>query len=647
MRAEIRPEALDWLLYFLLTFSVLWKGGKALDATWMLAGLSCAITLGRALFIPRTQKSSLPLLPWNLSFLFLAWSFLSFLFSETRNVGFDELLQTASLFLLFSYALSISSDRLQHVVSRFARILSIALLVACAIGFLVYVFQPVPRFVGTFFDYRFTTDYWPNAWAQFLLLAWPMLVWSIWCRESSRGSTGLRVAVSAIPLSCLFLSYSRGGVLAAVGQAVILGVIGMLFFRSTWSMRTILKRSIAAFSLAIVIFAAANVVRSQNHETESVMRKATFTAGEGKSSVSERSQFWKQALVLTNQKPLFGFGLYSFRFIQPHLQGDVLATSDHPHNVFLKFAVEKGVPASILFFLLLVLCLYSGIRGVLQRSTEIDPTLAAFVITSVIGVTLHNLIDYNLQFVGIAAPFWVMLGALAKRGNATSTTTPRMASAMTVLIAAILLFFALQEVRFLYEGSIARKLERAGESAAALEQYQKTDRSLFQRDNLLSRASLLLQRGQLKEAQKMIDREIMLNPQDYRVWKLQGNIALAAGNRAEALSAFNRAYEGGRYNDLGITRVLIELLMKDPKEFSERRHEFELLLNDYALAMLQNTHFIDLSQNVEELVKVCTLLAVAYPEERSLYLDLSTRVLAHAGEERSKQRGRQSGLLWE
>jgi O-antigen ligase len=49
------------------------------------------------------------------------------------------------------------------------------------------------------------------------------------------------------------------------------------------------------------------------------------------------------------ERPMIGFGPGTFRFVQPQLQHEVLATSDHPHNVFLKLAMERGWPAATFF----------------------------------------------------------------------------------------------------------------------------------------------------------------------------------------------------------------------------------------------------------------------------------------------------------
>ncbi len=646
MQRKLHRSTLDCLLLFFLAFAILWKGGKALDATWLLALLTSGITLADIFFVPKEETSSGGSTLWLIACAFLFWTVLSFMYSETRNYGFDEVIQTVSLFLIFQYAQKISRTDLQIFTSKFARTISLATLIACGIGLIVYTLQPVSRFVGTFFDYRFTTDYWPNAWAEFLLFAWPMMLWSLWGRQTVRKASHLKILSMALLVSCLLASYSRGAMVASIAQIFFLSAVYVCTFRASLCPKRILSVTASVLCIAVLFFLAMNQVRSRFAPIESVLKKATFTASEGTSSVSERSQFWTQALQFAKQKPFFGFGPYSFRFLQPQLQTDVLATSDHPHNVFLKLAMERGIIASILFFLIAGGSFLFGCFRMIRESREGSGLLTLFLLTSVLGVLLHNLIDYNLQFVGISMALWIALGLLSNRESKNHSQNAVFRSFGTVLIVLLLLVSTVVEGRFLLLSSHARKAEAQGNYPSALILYASTDASFFPRDAWLSRAAILIAQGNLWDAQKAIDHGKALNAHDYRMWKLQGDVLIQQKNFPSALAAFEKAYKLGRYNDLGITRVLIELLRHEPQALDSRRHELELLLNDFGLAIEENTHFIDLSSNVEELVRICNLFASIYPAEASIYHDLANRAMSHAVKERTHLTSRPRGLLW-
>ena len=655
----------ELLIFVFLSFAILWKGGKALDAVWLLAFVAVAVTFLDIFFTPHQQNVHPSPFPWTMALLFLGWTVASFIFSLTRNYGLDEVMMTASLVLLLHFALTRQPDSLGRFQSRLARTIASVALIACGIGVLVYTLQPVSRFVGTFFDYRFTTDYWPNAWAEFLLLAWPMLVWSLWKGMRVRFDL-LKALILGFVLACLLLSYSRGGILVFALQIGFLGFITCFTLRQNFPLKRIAMISAIASLAAVLVFAGVNQVRSQTFSVQSIVAKATFSSDEGTSSVSERAQFWRQAVALAKQRPLFGWGPYSFRFVQPHLEESVLATSDHPHNVFLKLAMERGVPAALLFIFLVVYCLMSG--GKMENAPafanasagkkwkmENDWMLKQLMTVSIVGVLLHNLIDYNLQFVAIALPLWLMLGILVPRSSTVQNrkatygcghTFGWLREIFVVLLASVLLVVALREGWYLFASSRARAFEVDGDYPEALHWYEKTDASLFPRDAWLSRAVILMTNADPVGSQSALSRALDLNAEDYRVWKLQGNLSLSLNHFDAARTAFEHGYTFGRYNALGITRVLVELYRRDRATLNARRHEFELLLNEYGLAIEQNTHFIDLSSNVEELQRLCSLLAAIHPSDAKAYSALSERSAKHAAVERARLSARTRGLLW-
>src|SRR6185295_13667108 len=102
----------------------------------------------------------------------------------------------------------------------------------------------------------------------------------------------------------------------------------------------------------------------------------------------EREDFWHQAIALAQEKPLLGWGPYSFRFIQPHVQKSVLATSDHPHNVFLKYAAERGVPAALFLLVIVAWALLAGIRSS-KKSNDGSVPIKIFFVVGVAGVIAH------------------------------------------------------------------------------------------------------------------------------------------------------------------------------------------------------------------------------------------------------------------
>ncbi len=639
----ISPRMQERAVYTLLVWSVLWRGGKSLESTWFFIGVAGYLTLAWYEENRREKKQSEQCVPravWWSAVLFFLLTAASYLLSRTRTYGLDEVLATGATVVMLFWV--VRHRYRETFGGTFLRLLAVLAVLASIVGMVVYVFQPVSRFVGTFFDARFHTDYWPNAWAQFLLLAWPAVLLCT-LRARSIRTRAVWYAGLALCLAALLLSYSRGGMIAFAGQLVLL----MLLFRTS-APRGWMKRASASFAIvllsALLLSASLNVARTRTFAVESIAAKATFSADEGASSISERRSFWSAALRLTGERPLLGWGPYSFRFVQPRLQESVLATSDHPHNVFLKISMERGIPALIVFVVLLSAILLPRRSLFLPSepsSGSSERTLAGIVLVAVAGVLAHNLIDYNLQFVGIAFPLTVFLGLLC--GRATKRAEGASRRATEVSIACGLLIIALLEGRLLVLSSVARHAEAAAETQRALQWYDRAADQWFSRDLHLSRTRLLLEEGRTDEARAALDLGLSENPEDARAWKMLGDM-----ERGEsAVRAYENALSLGGLNDLSITHALMRTLSRtDSGAFLNYLPVADGLLTRFGEAVEKNTHFIALSSNVEEFIALANFLADRFPGRAPRYEVAAARVETQARRERERTESRPPGFLW-
>ena len=655
-----RVPLLEQILFGFLLFSVLWRGGKGLESVWLLVAVAAVLTLsdvmrGQAEMEHGEQGTQYPpCLPVVLASGLFAWTIASFCFSSTANYGLDEVLRDGALVLIFLWTMrrAMRSDA-EKFLQRFAMTVTTATVLAAAFGVLVYAMQPVNRFVGTFFDYRFHTDYWPNAWAQYLLLAWPMML--LWMKGKTGRTLFAGYGILGFALGALLLSYSRGAMIALGGQILLLGAWYLLQKKhdreDRWQMADgrFFMDGVAIAFIAFGLFFSINALRGQYHPVQSVAEKITFTADEGGSSVSERAQFWRQSVELMKQKPFYGWGPYSFRFIHQRLQTGVLQTSDHPHNLFLKLAVERGVLASLLF-LAFLLCILIPSGKSLAASATLSPQL--LLLLSVLGVLAHNLIDYNLQFAGIALPFWMLLGFLAGQHTKHTAAKPLRLNKKFVHIsgfiaAIILVIVSFYEGLYLVTSSFGRHAEARGDAAGALWWYDRSNGDYFSRDMHLSRALLATARGETDRAQEAITTYVRLNAEDPRGWRLQGDIARTRGDTDAAADAYRHAYVIGRWNDLSITLALVEIFAATRHQDLEAlKPEIDILLDAFTDAVTRDAHFIALSHNAEDAIALADLLAVAFPKEAPRYEVLAAKTDYAMRMERAKVKSRPAGYLW-
>lgn len=624
---------------------VLWKGGKTLDATWLVGGLS-VLMIYWSYWKRRKNKivpSRVSVFLWVSLILFLAWSVLSFVYSETQNYGLDEIFRDAACGLLLLWAARFGTT---EDLRRFTSALVLATILACVFGVFVYALQPVSRFVGTFLDWRFHTDYWPNAWAQFLLLTWPLVL--LWMR---RRWSFFGTALTGFVIGCLLLSYSRGAFLAFCAEVLLLALaaLWMLVQRkvSLVQFRRLALECLLIPVVAIATFFAVNAIRARTYEVESAVRRAQFETAEKKTSIDERRDFWEQAIQLTTEKPLFGWGPYSFRFAHQPLERGVIATSDHPHNAFLKLSMERGIPAALLFALVIIFSLLGPIKRLIIAGKHHARADASWEITAMAGVfavLAHNMIDFNLQFLGIFLPFMLVLGFLVK--GETSVSPPRMHRILEILVAVFLGVFLLLEGRMLLLSALGRHAEAADKPKEAIMWYDSARTEIFSRDLHLSRSVLRLTEGDFAAAEQALADYRGVNALDPRVWILQGEVSLAQDNTPAALDAIRIGWERGKMNYLQPLERLLQLQKRGIRIDWLTEEDATSMFRLYCEAVIRNDHFIALSDTVELLGRILPMLTERYPAKAQELRALYDRAKANADMERMQTSARAPGMLW-
>ncbi|MBI4235051.1 O-antigen ligase family protein [Candidatus Peregrinibacteria bacterium] len=322
---------------------------------------------------------------WEILFvlIFLGAVAMSFVFSQMRNTGFSEVLAffTAfSMYLLFAHRKGETLRQVLHIVA-------FGTVIAVFWGYLQYLLMPETRMFGPFMNLFYHANEWPNAFALFLIMAWPVFVLLYGKKWSFRESLLLGFVLSAV-----LLTFSRGALIVLLGQ--------FLIFAIYFARRVSLKKLGAAFLVLIVavgMFFGVNNIKSQRQEILDVGEKLRFANEESVTSKVERMDFWLGAIQLIKEKPLFGWGPFSFRQAYNPIQKTLLGSSDHPHNIFLKIGAENGLVALAAFFgflisiFVIVLKRFKILSGV--KKDEV------FILgVAISGAFAHNLIDYNLNF---------------------------------------------------------------------------------------------------------------------------------------------------------------------------------------------------------------------------------------------------------
>ena len=218
---------------------------------------------------------------------------------------------------------------------------------------------------------------------------------------ASVGGWGLwRVGATLVMVALLMLSASRGGVLATVAGAA--GLAGLTLARQARS-RTGGKGTIlAVVGGGIVLLLVAFLVFG-----DLILGRLT-EQGLGDQG---RHFIYATAGSAIASSPWLGYGYGTFVSVFPMFNegtGDAFVTWDLAHNTYLEVLMGSGLPGGILLIAAVVLPALTCARGALRRDR--DATLPTLGAAASILVGLHALVDFSLQYQGVALTYAVILG---------------------------------------------------------------------------------------------------------------------------------------------------------------------------------------------------------------------------------------------
>lgn len=207
----------------------------------------------------------------------------------------------------------------------------------------------------------------PRAFGQFQVILMPILA-SLVATPPLRKSSWLRglIFITLVIHWCICISLGgRGLWVALLMSSVGLAFIHRVFFYILWV-------QLAGGVLGGALFAVLFKLVPSFLSIEAVVRDGL------RSGLSARDEIWGLAYAMVYQNPWFGVGPMHFAVQQN-------AVAAHPHQMFLQWAAEWGLPAALM---LVVLCLIGvfGIWGFFRRNSVkfSDAGLAAAIIGALI-----------------------------------------------------------------------------------------------------------------------------------------------------------------------------------------------------------------------------------------------------------------------
>ncbi len=258
----------------------------------------------------------------------------------------------------------------------------------------------------------YSTFYWPNPFAGFLLLLLPVaVVRFLHAREiRDRFAHG---AISLLLTVSLVLSYSRG---AWISLLWTIPVALAVLRPPAWG--TCARRIV----VLVVLVVAAVILLTRGTVLEGSARGAYGRGGSAVGledlSVRGRLGFWESGLRIFRDYPLLGAGAGTFGAVHPLYQRDARFYSKDAHSYYLQTAAELGLLGVVaLAAIVISVAMLWRRRLQLTRQTEEYPIVAGLGL-GLLAFMLHSAVDMDWRFPANPAMAFALIGVLAASGKA-------------------------------------------------------------------------------------------------------------------------------------------------------------------------------------------------------------------------------------
>lgn len=130
-------------------------------------------------------------------------------------------------------------------------------------------------------------------------------------------------------------------------------------------------------------------------------------------SVLERGTFYKDAVKLFQDYPLFGAGGGAWSALYEKYQNNPYV-SRQAHNFFLQYLVEVGLVGLLVFLAFLAYVFYTFIRSYGRKSDHSGDSHFIYFIVA-ISLLIHSIIDFDLSYVYLGILVFLCMGAMVSR----------------------------------------------------------------------------------------------------------------------------------------------------------------------------------------------------------------------------------------
>ena len=198
--------------------------------------------------------------------------------------------------------------------------------------------------------------------------------------------------------STIFLSKSRGGVLAFVAE------VGVLTILSAAGRRT--RRQVTLLGFFCLLLVVSLMLVRPHGLWDKFMQLGNPV---DRAHDPNRVTILKDSLKMVAQRPLLGWGFGTFPVVYPSFRSFYTNLSvNAAHNDFIEVTVETGLLGLGLTVAFLYLLYRTGIRGIKRWRHDPQASMALAALVGCTGLVVHSFSDFNLQVPANAALFFTL-----------------------------------------------------------------------------------------------------------------------------------------------------------------------------------------------------------------------------------------------
>jgi len=263
----------------------------------------------------------------------------------------------------------------------------------------------------------------------------------------------------------------------------------------------------------------------------------------GSLETNNRTVWWGEAWQVFRANPAGGTGARTFEIARKRIRANAQNVSE-PHSVPLQLLSDTGLPGLVLG-LVFVVGFVLGLRAAIGRLEPDERAAAVGLLALPVAFGLHALVDYDFDFLAVAAPTALVAAALLGAGRPAAAARSRAFIAVSAVLGAGAAIWVLAAPALATRSvdTAYRQGDTGDLSAAAASARRAQSLNPLSPEPLFARATIASLARDNRAAEAFYEQATRLQPENPATWYELGLFRqLALGNQCSAYFALNAAF---------------------------------------------------------------------------------------------------------